>query len=234
MVIPKPPGQVTRIRRGGYTLIEALGWDLEYYKNVQELVHDLARRYLDRRLSYQSQDPSQLDMVCAAVSLDILPDDGSRREFLLSQAAARIRTRNVYKNNWHIRDFLRVYLHNTAPSRRSRPSIDHAAAALNRLSWFLRMARVRVARGPRQARSRASSSVLHAASSWRSFVLTSMLDGRRAWELVLHVRRRHVRAARRRLATQHERRDRQRLIVSFHRLDELERRRLRPPASRAA
>lgn len=33
--IPKPPGQVTRLRRGGYTLIEALGWDEEYYKNVQ-------------------------------------------------------------------------------------------------------------------------------------------------------------------------------------------------------
>jgi hypothetical protein len=33
--IPKPPGEVTRLRRGGYSLISALGWQEERYDEVQ-------------------------------------------------------------------------------------------------------------------------------------------------------------------------------------------------------
>jgi hypothetical protein len=33
--IPKPPGEVTRLRRGGYSLISTLGWQEEKYDEVQ-------------------------------------------------------------------------------------------------------------------------------------------------------------------------------------------------------
>jgi hypothetical protein len=47
--IPKPPGELTRLSRGGYSLERALGWDQERYRKIQvslSLVHTTARTYL--------------------------------------------------------------------------------------------------------------------------------------------------------------------------------------------
>ncbi|EJD50279.1 hypothetical protein AURDEDRAFT_121876 [Auricularia subglabra TFB-10046 SS5] len=63
-LIPKPQGEVTRVKRGGYTLLSALDWDKEYYKRVQLLVQRLVATHLDTSMSYTKQDPSAVDSVC--------------------------------------------------------------------------------------------------------------------------------------------------------------------------
>ncbi|EJD41723.1 hypothetical protein AURDEDRAFT_169149 [Auricularia subglabra TFB-10046 SS5] len=62
--IPKPPGQVTRLKRGGYSLISALGWDNEQYIRVQKVVHKYALQYLDTSRPYAKRDPVKFDLVC--------------------------------------------------------------------------------------------------------------------------------------------------------------------------
>ncbi|EJD34478.1 hypothetical protein AURDEDRAFT_176478 [Auricularia subglabra TFB-10046 SS5] len=67
-IIPKPAGQVTRLREGGYTLISALRWDPEQYKRVQGVVHGLAVAHLDTAKSYARQESGKVALVCQLVS----------------------------------------------------------------------------------------------------------------------------------------------------------------------
>ncbi|EJD44639.1 hypothetical protein AURDEDRAFT_166428 [Auricularia subglabra TFB-10046 SS5] len=87
--IPKPPGQVTRIRRGGYKLVDKLGWDKNRYRAAQEKIHELAKKYLDLRLPYSDQDPVRLQKLCDEAR-EALPDV------------------QIYEDDWHFKDFLIV------------------------------------------------------------------------------------------------------------------------------
>ncbi|EJD34211.1 hypothetical protein AURDEDRAFT_176742 [Auricularia subglabra TFB-10046 SS5] len=89
--IPKPAGQVTRIKRGGYTLISALGWDNDQYKRVQLLVHSLAEDHLDTARSYAKQDSEKLEHVCKLACKE--------QQFLKN-----------YQDAWPVHDFLRTFL----------------------------------------------------------------------------------------------------------------------------
>lgn len=132
--IPKPPGQVTRIKRGGYRLIEVLAWDEEYYKNVQvRLLHPATDA------PTRAETRSRTRKTTSGSSLLLFPTEPAAgrscmRQGMLStvtphllrlstspQARQQMRDRRVYEDDWHIKDFLRVYLHNS--SREYRVSL---------------------------------------------------------------------------------------------------------------
>lgn len=84
--IPKPPGEVARLSRGGYSLAKVLMWDEEFYSEVQvhlytfPCIHSLPhmeQKFIrsqasihlrtDRLISMQQ--PSQVDVVCENVGI---------------------------------------------------------------------------------------------------------------------------------------------------------------------
>jgi len=83
--IPKPPGELTRLSRGGYSLERALGWDQERYRKVQvslllahtthlnllcmkHFVNDQARAHLQPAFPFKEQNKTAMKIVCENVS----------------------------------------------------------------------------------------------------------------------------------------------------------------------
>jgi hypothetical protein len=87
-LIPKPPGEVSRVGRGGYTLKDVLeeqhGWKDGHYDKIrvlaarsrascytyaffQERVRLMADKYLDTSLTYSTQAKSKVDLICEMV-----------------------------------------------------------------------------------------------------------------------------------------------------------------------
>ena len=48
--IPKPKGELSRLKRGGYSLKGTLGWDNEFYQAVQVSIHNYFSYYHLRKL----------------------------------------------------------------------------------------------------------------------------------------------------------------------------------------
>ncbi|THU92397.1 hypothetical protein K435DRAFT_800519 [Dendrothele bispora CBS 962.96] len=53
--IPKPPGEVGRPGRGGYTLQKTLGWNNEVYRDVKNYINKLCMDHLDGKLPLNEQ-----------------------------------------------------------------------------------------------------------------------------------------------------------------------------------
>ena len=88
-LIPKPPGEVSRVGRGGYTLKEILegqhGWKDGLYDNIrvfitcrhtsfrhtqdlsQERVRSMADKYLDTSIAFTAQERVKVDRICQLV-----------------------------------------------------------------------------------------------------------------------------------------------------------------------
>ncbi|TDL24043.1 hypothetical protein BD410DRAFT_703608, partial [Rickenella mellea] len=56
--IRKPPGEVTRLKRGGYNLKDQVGWSQDIYDMVKEYLNELVEEHLDldKCLSKQPRD----------------------------------------------------------------------------------------------------------------------------------------------------------------------------------
>ncbi|EJD49170.1 hypothetical protein AURDEDRAFT_161653 [Auricularia subglabra TFB-10046 SS5] len=63
------------------------------------MVHELARDHLDRRFCFGQQNPVQVELVCR-------------------KAQAKLDPGTEFAGNWPIKDFLRIYLHNTSRAYR--------------------------------------------------------------------------------------------------------------------
>jgi len=86
-LIPKPPGEVSHVGHGGYTLKDLLEeqhrWKNGLYDTIrvfathshasiilrpfQERVHSIADNYLDTTITYSSQEKKKIDLICAMV-----------------------------------------------------------------------------------------------------------------------------------------------------------------------
>jgi hypothetical protein len=86
---PKPPGEVSRLSRGGYSLQAALGWDNREYQafkvstfrstslpagpdKLQNLVSDLANEHLRPDVTLAQQDDAKVEFVCQEVCIRTL------------------------------------------------------------------------------------------------------------------------------------------------------------------
>jgi hypothetical protein len=67
--IPKPAGEPGHPGSNGYSLREALDWDLFLYQDVQKSVRKLATQYLDKTSGWGSQDEQKQQSAIAAVSV---------------------------------------------------------------------------------------------------------------------------------------------------------------------
>lgn len=98
-LIPKPPGEVSRVGRGGYTLKDILeeqhGWINGLYDKIRERVRSMADRYLDTTTGYSSQTKEKVDRICEMASEEF--------PILLK-----------FEGNWVVHDYLRVYLKNSS------------------------------------------------------------------------------------------------------------------------
>ncbi|EJD33990.1 hypothetical protein AURDEDRAFT_131398 [Auricularia subglabra TFB-10046 SS5] len=82
-LIRKPAGQVAVAPKGGYLLIEELGWDVQEYRALQVGVNEiqmLAAEHLDITKTYSRQPRNKIQIICDMVSFresgrDIEADD---------------------------------------------------------------------------------------------------------------------------------------------------------------
>ncbi|KLO04504.1 hypothetical protein SCHPADRAFT_1003275 [Schizopora paradoxa] len=93
--IPKPPGEVSRISRGGYNLEEKLGWSKSEYGKVQKGIRELAKAHLNMTAILSEQDENSLKTV-----------------FQLAKLQHPIL--NDYIGDWALEDFLSIMLKNSA------------------------------------------------------------------------------------------------------------------------
>ncbi|KAG2742116.1 hypothetical protein P692DRAFT_20750317 [Suillus brevipes Sb2] len=91
--IPKPRGEVSRIKRGGYNLHEALGWPFSDYEKTRVL--HLAREHLKINKSWSSQAKAGLTIVYA---------EATKQYHILDR----------YEDNWVVSDMLRIFLKNSS------------------------------------------------------------------------------------------------------------------------
>ncbi|KAG1844675.1 hypothetical protein F4604DRAFT_1596060 [Suillus subluteus] len=93
--IPKPPGKVSRLKRGGYNLQETLGWSPLEYEEVRSFVIHLAREHLSVKKTWKSQLSQNLKLV-------------------FQEAKKRYPILNDYDGDWVVSDVLRVFLKNSS------------------------------------------------------------------------------------------------------------------------
>ncbi|KAG1858601.1 hypothetical protein C8R48DRAFT_546203, partial [Suillus tomentosus] len=93
--IPKPRGDVSRIKRGGYNLSEALGWPSSDYEETRTFVVQLAREHLNINKSWSSQTKTGLTIVYAEVGKET------------------VSCLDRYEDNWVVGDMLRIFLKNS-------------------------------------------------------------------------------------------------------------------------
>ncbi|EJD32903.1 hypothetical protein AURDEDRAFT_178003 [Auricularia subglabra TFB-10046 SS5] len=97
--IPKPTGQVSRIKRGGYKLQSVLQWDDAQYSHG--IVRNLAESHLDMSVSYAKQDPVKIDLVC-------------------EKACEEVENLKAYQEVWPVRDFLKNLLQKSAQKEKAK------------------------------------------------------------------------------------------------------------------
>ena len=131
-LIPKPPGEVSRVGRGGYTLKDLLEGQYEWrsglydkirvfatrsYTSVilkpfsQEKVRSMADKYLDTSVSFSSQATPKVDLICEMVRYFYFHVD---MQFITRQVSEEFPDLLKFEGNWVIHDYLRIYLKNSA------------------------------------------------------------------------------------------------------------------------
>jgi len=98
-MMPKPPGQVTEINKGGYSLEEFLRWPDGQYTEVQKFIRSRAEVHLNTRESFCKQKPGHTSKVYEEVT--------ERFSFM-----------RQYKDDWVTKDYLRMYLKNSSRTAR--------------------------------------------------------------------------------------------------------------------
>ncbi|KAG2148242.1 uncharacterized protein EDB93DRAFT_1250312 [Suillus bovinus] len=93
--IPKPRGDVSRIKRGGYNLHEALGWPSSDYEETHTFIVHLTQEHLKINKSWSSQAKASLTIVYA-------------------EAKKWYRILDHYEDNWVVSDMLRIFLKNSS------------------------------------------------------------------------------------------------------------------------
>ncbi|KAF8988384.1 hypothetical protein BDQ17DRAFT_1435040 [Cyathus striatus] len=54
----RPPGTLGRLNGGGWSLKKTLGWRDDFYKEIQDNVHLIAQKHLDKKNAFVKQDRS--------------------------------------------------------------------------------------------------------------------------------------------------------------------------------
>ncbi|KAG1873076.1 hypothetical protein F4604DRAFT_1582707 [Suillus subluteus] len=109
--IPKPPGKVSRLKRGGYNLQETLGWSPLEYEEVRSFVIHLAREHLSVKKTWKSQLSQNLKLVFQEVNAGI----GLCFEMILTcPGQETLSILNDYDGDWVVSDVLRVFLKNSS------------------------------------------------------------------------------------------------------------------------
>ncbi|KAJ4496411.1 hypothetical protein C8J55DRAFT_554137 [Lentinula edodes] len=90
-LIPKPPGEVGRPGRGGYSLFEVLGWPKKKYDKVKKFVNGLVEDHLDCELPMGEQSAASVKRV-------------------RQQAVEKYTFLKEYSGLWAVNDFIRNHL----------------------------------------------------------------------------------------------------------------------------
>ncbi|KAJ3898181.1 hypothetical protein F5879DRAFT_995061 [Lentinula edodes] len=90
-LIPKPPGEVGRPGRGGYSLFEVLGWPKKKYDKVKKFVNGLVEDHLDCELPMGEQSAANVKRV-------------------RQQAVEKYTFLKEYSGLWAVDDFIRNHL----------------------------------------------------------------------------------------------------------------------------
>ncbi|KAF8982327.1 hypothetical protein BDQ17DRAFT_1437936 [Cyathus striatus] len=95
----RPSGVLGHPSGGGWSLKKTLGWKQDFYKEVQDFIHAIVLKYLDRRISFINQDEASIALFRQSVQA-IYP--------VLSE----------YPRSWPIDVFAEMYLKNTSADHR--------------------------------------------------------------------------------------------------------------------
>ncbi|KAJ3797278.1 hypothetical protein GGU11DRAFT_756849 [Lentinula aff. detonsa] len=90
-LIPKPPGEVGRPNRGGYSLYPVLGWPKKKYDKVKDFINNLVEEHLNCELPMSAQRRGDIKKV-------------------QTEAATKFVFLKEYRGLWVIDDFIRNHL----------------------------------------------------------------------------------------------------------------------------
>ncbi|KAJ3726394.1 hypothetical protein DFJ43DRAFT_1088012 [Lentinula guzmanii] len=90
-LIPKPPGEVGRPNRGGYSLYPVLGWPKKKYDKVKDFINNLVEEHLNCELPMSAQRRGDIKKV-------------------QTEAAAKFVFLKEYRGLWVTDDFIRNHL----------------------------------------------------------------------------------------------------------------------------
>ncbi|KAJ3753452.1 hypothetical protein EV360DRAFT_74507 [Lentinula raphanica] len=105
LLIPKPPGEVGRLNRGGYSLFPVLGWPKKKYDKVKLFINDLVEKHLD----------------CTAPMSDQPLESVKKVRAQESQAVEKFIFLKDYRGLWVVDDFIQREIGET----HSRSSSSH-------------------------------------------------------------------------------------------------------------
>ncbi|KAF8988647.1 hypothetical protein BDQ17DRAFT_1434934 [Cyathus striatus] len=91
----RPPGTLGWLNGGGWSLKKTLGWRDDFYKEIQDNIHLIAQKHLDKKNAFVKQDRSNVTLFHQEVQ-SIYP--------ILSE----------YPSSWPIDAFAEMYLKNTS------------------------------------------------------------------------------------------------------------------------
>ncbi|KJA19786.1 hypothetical protein HYPSUDRAFT_56489 [Hypholoma sublateritium FD-334 SS-4] len=107
-LIPKPPGEVGRPSRGGYTLKKALDWPEKDYLRIKKFIKQAVNKHLDPSIKFSAQPQESIKAV-------------------QTLAANKFSVLSNYSGWWPATDFIRAELHYTC-SRARHDKRDKDAA----------------------------------------------------------------------------------------------------------
>ncbi|KJA13351.1 hypothetical protein HYPSUDRAFT_209620 [Hypholoma sublateritium FD-334 SS-4] len=99
-LIPKPPGEVGRPSRGGYTLKTVLGWPNKDYLRIKRFIKQAVRDHLDPSIKFSAQPEESIKVV-------------------QTLAANKFSVLSQYSACWPATDFIRAELHYTCSRART-------------------------------------------------------------------------------------------------------------------
>ncbi|GAW06729.1 hypothetical protein LENED_008673 [Lentinula edodes] len=91
LLIPKPPGEVGRPNRGGYSLYPVLGWPKKKYDKVKDFINDMVEQHMNCELPMTAQRRADVKKVQI-------------------EAVAKFGFLKEYSGLWVVDDFIRNHL----------------------------------------------------------------------------------------------------------------------------
>ena len=130
---PKPRGELSWLKRGGYSLQATLGWDDDYYQKIQVILtrfvtHHAAhqtQKYISAKVRrdlpkkpYSKQDQEKITLFCGEVRVLLLTGPSMMLNSRYFQVVGEFPVLDGYPEQWVIKAFIRGVLNNTSRSRR--------------------------------------------------------------------------------------------------------------------